>query len=73
MSDAQLAWLGQLAAAQDPPLSTNEMLARIVDQAIVEGQAEARRRVEQLEIYRASGYAEHHPDYPGLPRGLSDV
>ena len=31
-----------------------------------------RRRAWQLEVYEASGYPEHHPDYPGH-RGSRDV
>jgi hypothetical protein len=44
----------------------------IVDQPIAEGKAAVLRRAEQFEIYRASGYAEHHPDYPDFPGGLPD-
>jgi hypothetical protein len=49
------------------------MILRLIDQAIAEGQAAARRREEQLEIYRASGYPEHHPDYPDVYRERSGV
>ena len=73
LSDAQLAWLSEIAARQSPPLSTKEMLGRLVDQAIADSRTTARRRADQLEIYRGSGYAEHHPDYPDFPRGLPDV
>lgn len=73
LTEVQLSWLGQVAAGQTPPLSTGTMLGRLVDRAIADSQAAKRRRAEQLEIYRASGYTEHHPDYPDLPRGLSDV
>ena len=72
LSDEQYAWLSDVAADHQPPLSTNEVLSQLVDQAIAAGQAAALRRAEQLEIYRASGYAEHHPDYPDSPRGLPD-
>jgi hypothetical protein len=68
LSDEQGAWLSEVAADHKPPLTTNEVLCQLVDQAIADGQAAALRRAEQLEIYRASGYAEHHPDYPDFPR-----
>jgi hypothetical protein len=68
LSDEQCAWLSEVAADHKPPLTTNEVLCQLVDQAITDGQAAALRRAEQLEIYRASGYAEHHPDYPDFPR-----
>jgi hypothetical protein len=68
LSDEQCAWLSEVAADHKPPLTTNEVLCQLVDQAIADGQAAALRRAEQLEIYRASGYAEHHPDYPDFPR-----
>lgn len=71
LSDEEYAWLSKVAADHKPPLSTNEVLPELVDQAIADGQAAALRRAEQLEIYRASGYAEHHPDYPDFPRGDS--
>jgi hypothetical protein len=67
LSDEQYAWLSDVAAAHKPPLSMNEVLRELVDQAIADGQAATLRRAEQLEIYRASGYAEHHPDYPDFP------
>jgi hypothetical protein len=73
LSGVQLAWLSKAAAEQAPPLSAGTMLGRLVDQAIADSDAATRRRAEQLEIYRASGYREHHPDYPDLPRGLTDV
>jgi hypothetical protein len=72
LSDAQLDWIRRVAAAQTPPLSATGMLRLLVDEAVEKHDKMARRREEQLEIYRASGYAEHHPDYPHLPRGLTD-
>jgi len=63
----QMAWLSKVAAEQTPPLSASTMLRRLVDEAMAESRASAGRRAEQLEIYRASGYPEHHPDYPDFP------
>ena len=73
LNDPQLRWLTARAAEQEPALSAGTMLGRLVDEAMVEQREESRRREERLEVYRASGYPEHHPDYPDLPRGLSDV
>jgi hypothetical protein len=72
LSDDRYAWLCDAAAEQKPPLSADELLRQLVDQAIAEGKAAVLRRAEQFEIYRTSGYAEHHPDYPDPPRGLPD-
>jgi len=72
LSDDRYAWLCEAAAEHKPPLSTDELLRQLVDQAIAEGKAAVLRRAEQFEIYRASGYAEHHPDYPDFPGGLPD-
>jgi hypothetical protein len=72
LSDDRYAWLCDAAAEHKPPLSTDELLRQLVDQAIAEGKAAVLRRAEQFEIYRASGYAEHHPDYPDFPGGLPD-
>jgi hypothetical protein len=73
LSDVQLAWLSKVAAEQAPPLSVNELLGRIVDDAIAQSKADARQRAERLEVYRASGYSEHHPDYPNVPREAADA
>ena len=62
LSDDRYAWLCNVAAKHKPPLSTDELLRQLVDQAIAEGEAAVLRRAEQFEIYRASGYTEHHPD-----------
>jgi len=50
LSDEQQAWLSDVAADHKPPLSTNEVLRELVDQAIADGQAAAARRADQLEI-----------------------
>jgi hypothetical protein len=73
LSEAQLDWVRRIAAAQTPPLSATGMLRVLVDEAVERHGEMARRREDQLEIYRASGYSEHHPDYPRLPRGSTDV
>jgi hypothetical protein len=73
LTDAQYFWLREAAGEEAPPLSTSQVLGRLVDQAIVAGDGAARRRAAQLEVYRASGYAEHHPDYPARAAGPSDV
>jgi hypothetical protein len=72
LSDDRYAWLCDVAAEHKPPLSTDELLRQLVDQAIAEGKAAVLRRAEESEIYRASGYAEHHPDYPDFPGRLPD-
>lgn len=72
LTDVQDRWLSETAAEQSPPLSVSELLGRILDEAIAESEAAARRRALQFETYRASGYPEHHPDYPNFP-AVSDV
>jgi hypothetical protein len=67
LSDDRYAWLCDAAAEHKPPLGADELLRQLVDLAIAEGKAAVLRRAEQFEIYRASGYAEHHPDYPDFP------
>ena len=71
LSDDCYAWLCDAAAEHKPPLSTDELLRQLIDQAIAEGKAAVLRRAEQFELC-ASGYAEHHPDYPDFPGGLPD-
>ncbi len=73
LGDEHLHWIKRLANAEAPPVSESTMLARLIDEAIVRRREIARRRARQLEVYEASGYSEHHPDYPDLPQGLSDV
>ena len=73
LSDEHLGWIEQLAAAQAPPVSSTTMLGRLLEDAIGRQRESTRRRLQQLEVYDASGYSEHHPDYPNLPRGLPDV
>lgn len=60
-------WIVTMARDQSPPISTTSMLGRLLDDAISCEQERARQRAEQLEVYRASGYSEHHPDYPDFP------
>ncbi len=64
LTDAHYLWLRDVAAQEMPQPTTSQVLERFIDQAIVDTGAAAQRRAEQLEIYRGSGYAEHHPDYP---------
>lgn len=73
LSDVQQGWLAKRAAAELPPLSTVAMLSRLVDEAMAESKAHAREREHQLEVYGASGYPEHHPDYPDPPQGRRNV
>ena len=64
LTETQDAWLRRRAADQSPPVAPGEALRRILDEAIAASRATAERRARQLEVYRASGYPEHHPDYP---------
>ena len=73
LSDAQVGWLAKRAAAETPPLSSVAMLSRLLDEAMADSKAVAGERKHQLEVYRASGYAEHHPDYPDPPQGGRNV
>ena len=73
LSDAQYLWLRGSAADDTPPASTSRALGRLIDQAIAEERNQATRRAAQLEVYAASGYAEHHPDYPDRLSDPSDV
>jgi len=72
LTDAQYFWLREAAAQEVPPLSTSQVLGRLVDQETAAVRKTAQRRASQLEIYEASGYAEHHPDYPNRSAGPSD-
>jgi hypothetical protein len=54
-------------------VSTVAVLRRLVDEAMAEGKALAGEREHQLEVYQASGYAEHHPDYPEPAQGRRNV
>jgi hypothetical protein len=73
LSDAQMGWIQTMAAEQTPAVDMRTMLGRVVDDAMARHDEDVRRRAERLEIYRASGYSEHHPDYPHVPRSLRDV
>jgi hypothetical protein len=73
VSAAQRDWLVEAGDREQPRVDPSGMLTRLVERAMNEGAREAHRRDHQLEVYRASGYAEHHPDYPNLPEGLSDA
>jgi hypothetical protein len=67
LSERHARWIATMARAQSPPISTMMMLERLIDEAISDEQARERQRAERLEVYRASGYPEHHPDYPDFP------
>lgn len=73
LSDVQLGWLAKRAAEEMPPVSTVAVLGQLVDEAMAEGRALAGEREHQLEVYQASGYAEHHPDYPEPAQGRRNV
>ena len=73
LSDQHLGWIQEMADAQAPPVSATAMLGHLVEEAMARHGDETRRREEQLEVYSASGYSEHHPDYPDLPRELLDA
>jgi hypothetical protein len=73
LTDAQYFWLREAAGKETPLLSTSQTVGRLVDRAIAADRRAATRRASQLEVYAASGYAEHHPDYPGRPADPSDV
>lgn len=73
VSGAQRDWLLTAGERERPRLDAGQMLARLVEQAMNDCERETHRRNHQLEVYRASGYAEHHPDYPNSPRRLADV
>ncbi len=72
LSDLHVRWIEQRAAEHVPPLSASAMLGQLIDAAMVRHGERTQRRAWQLEVYEASGYPEHHPDYPG-PRGSHDV
>jgi hypothetical protein len=61
-----------MAGAHVPPVSATAMLGRLIDEAMARQGESERHRAWQLEVYEASGYQEHHPDYPHLPRGVPD-
>lgn len=73
LTDDQARWLGKTAAASRPPVDSSELLGRLVDDAIAKSETEARLRTWQLDVYQASGYPEHHPDYPDFPQAVSDA
>jgi hypothetical protein len=73
LSDVQLGWLAKRARAELPPVSTVAMLERLVDEAMAASKSVAHEREHQLEVYRASGYPEHHPDYPDSQQGRRNV
>jgi hypothetical protein len=67
LSERHARWIAARARAQSPPISAAMMLETLLDEAISREQARERKRAERLEVYQASGYPEHHPDYPDLP------
>jgi hypothetical protein len=69
----QLTWLAEAGGAQSPPLDAAAMLGTLVDEAMQRVDDDTQRRAERAEIYAVTGYREHHPDYPDVPPGLSDV
>jgi hypothetical protein len=70
LTEVQSEWLKETAAEQSPPQSAVELLRTIVDQAMMQSEATEERRSRQFEIFHASGYSEHHPDYPSFSGGL---
>jgi hypothetical protein len=72
LSSAQRDWLARAGDRERPSLDAGDMLVRVLDEAMLESDREADRREYQLEIYRASGYSEHHPDYPNLRAVIPD-
>jgi hypothetical protein len=72
ISEAQRAWLVEAGKREQPSLDASRMLARLLERAMSDSENEQDRRDHQLEVYRASGYAEHHPDYPNLPKRPAD-
>ncbi len=73
LSGRHLHWITWRAEAESPPVSVTTMLGRLVDEAMAYHQEEKRLRAAKLEVFEASGYPEHHPDYPSLPRDVLDV
>ena len=71
LDDAERNWLVRAGARELPPLGPSGMLKRLLERAMADADREAGRRAYQLEVYRVSGYAEHHPDYPN--RASSDA
>jgi hypothetical protein len=67
LSERHVRWIATMARAQSPAINATMMLATLLDEAISRQQARERQRAERLEVYRASGYPEHHPDYPDFP------
>jgi hypothetical protein len=72
LNGAQLEWLEKLGADQQPTLDASAMLTRLVEHAVAADEADQDKRAHQLEVYRVSGYPEHHPDYPNVPTGTSN-
>jgi hypothetical protein len=72
LNGAQLEWLEKQAAGQEPTLDASAMLTRLVEHAVAASEVDHDKRAHQLEVYRVSGYPEHHPDYPNVPRGTSN-
>lgn len=66
LTDVQTRWLVSAAAEATPPVSPGELLTAILDEAMTRAAEHARQRAHQLEMYEASGYSEHHPDYPNI-------
>lgn len=66
LTDDQARWLVSAAAEATPPVSPGELLTAILDEAIGRAAEQARERAHQLKMYEASGYSEHHPDYPNI-------
>jgi hypothetical protein len=73
VSDAQHEWLIEAGKREQPSVDPSRMLARLVERAMSDSDDAQDRRDHQLEVYRASGYAEHHPDYPNLPERPADA
>jgi len=67
----QLKWLEKRGAEHRPTLDAEGMVAYLVERAMVASVGEDGKRAHQLEVYRASGYAEHHPDYPNVSDGFA--
>lgn len=64
LTQAQERWLDSSARRAVPRLSLSERLGQILDDAMAASETDEDARAHQFQIYEASGYPEHHPDYP---------
>jgi hypothetical protein len=64
LDTAQHAWLRSAAEQERPPVGLADMVRLLIERGRAADDASLAHRQHQLEIYRASGFDEHHPDYP---------